>query len=389
MNKSLAMQALSIISACSIFAATSQSMHNNMNSSQDMSMDSYNLAQTKMITPNASPVVKGGLDLFIDADFIYWTARQDGLSYALTSNIPLTAAATENYQTYASGKSLYVNNKYSPGFKVGAGLILDHDGWDLYFQYTWFRTHPSSSTNSGYVVGTPGLDNILGFTSHAPFDDDGDSFRTAYSTWKLSFNEFDLELGRNYYISQKLTLRPHIGFKGGWQNQKFNNYWTLAQPTEIAFQWNSANYNIYQKNNFWNIGLRTGLDTSWMFTKNWSLFGDFAISTLWSKFTHKRKDVATTAGSSVTTENLTDFQTLNNVDYTKQLTPVIELALGLRFDWWFSDDDYRFRLQAGWENQVWFNTNKYKAIADRGALYQERSGNLSLQGLTIEARFDF
>ncbi|MCB1109563.1 MAG: hypothetical protein KDK64_01155, partial [Chlamydiia bacterium] len=35
------------------------------------------------ITPNAAPKITGMADFYFDAAFIYWTARQEGLAYAI------------------------------------------------------------------------------------------------------------------------------------------------------------------------------------------------------------------------------------------------------------------------------------------------------------------
>ncbi len=389
MNKYLLTQLVAGMTAVSAYCVNDgmHSTSNNMHSSSQK-MNPYEQAQAKMITPSAAPVVKGGADVFFNLDFIYWTARQEGQSFAWANSTPDASGASNN-QTFGAGQNVFVNSKYSPGFKIGLGTVLEHDGWDLFAEYTWYKTSPKSSTYSGYLSQAPYLSNLLNFSDFSPAEDPNDSFRTGSAAWKLRFNDFKVELGRNYYISQKLQLRNHIGLRGGWQIQRLNTAWTLTEPTGYSFDWTQMDYWSKNKNYYWTIGVRSGLDSSWMFTQNWSIYGDMALSALWTEFTYTRKDFATTSGSPTSSENVANFQTVSNREQTKQLTPVLELALGVRFDWWFNDDDYRFRLQAGWENQVWFNTNRLQLMETQGQNLTFRNGNLSLQGLTIEARFDF
>lgn len=341
-----------------------------------------------VITPSVSPVVKDGYNLFVDLDFIYWTAREDSLSFANISSIGDTSRGVNN-ATRQQGRSLFVNNKYSPGFKIGAGTLTDHDGWDLYLEYTWFRTHPSASSYNG--KGSPNIElfNSLFFRTPAPEPINYQvTSRTATANWCLLFNNFDLELGRNFFVSHYLTLRPHFGLKGGWQNQKLNSFWRLNNPVNDDYTWISLNYDIYVQQKQWNIGLRSGLDTSWLLTKNWSFFGNAALATLWNEFQVSRVDNTTTRGSLNPEQNVSNIQVRNHSERSHILSPVFEIALGLKFQTAFSEDRYKFSLKAGWENQVWFYQNNFDAVYST-LTNNTNSTNLNLQGLTLEARLDF
>ena len=77
----------------------------------------------------------------------------------------------------------------------------------------------------------------------------------------------------------------------------------------------------------------------------------------------------------------------NNTNLKSQyhtISAVVEFQLGLRWETKFSNDDYRIRLQASWEEQVYFNQNQF-IILGKAPYY----GNLCMQGLNIEARLDF
>jgi hypothetical protein len=320
------------------------------------------------ITPSANPMVTDCCDPFITADFIWWKAEEDGLAFAYTGGAATDASASR-------GTVYQPKFKYEPGFKVGAGLKFKHDGWDLYANYTWLRAnHRSKSVTA---PGSSALFSNYFVQSVAATVDPIVIDGSASGKWKLHFNVVDLELGRNFWISQWLTLRPHFGLKGSWNHQKFGVSYTDVTTT-IGGIGTVADYSLNFKQHQWAVGLRTGLDTAWYMWKKWCIYGEFAISAMCNHFNDKTSEVETSAllaGGSSTT--------LNSKRHSRPVTEVLELALGLRFETTFHNDDYLFMLQAGWEEQIWFNENQLFSP------FTTSSQNLTLQGLTIKAGFEF
>jgi len=367
------------------------SAQNGQGGDQKHFKETYDMIKAKEITPNAGPAVQGGLDVYLLADYILWHASEGGLAYVDNGGVRTSGSAATSNNTLTQGQVLAPHFKMSSGFKVGLGLDFDYDGWDLGATYTWLRTHASSSyaapatgsnrtLNGGnFVVATTGTSDVEDFYNVPTVSGSGD--------WRLHFNNIDLELGRNYFISPKLTLRPHFGLKGTWQTQHYNvtynqtgsawNITTVNTSTPSATNASEV-YTMTSEQHYWGLGIRTGVDTSWMFTRNWSIFGDWAFSTLWGQFKGTRADVSNVT-SSAGAALLTNYTPFNIHSRTHQLNAVLELELGFRYDYWFSDDEYRFRIEAGWENQLWFNQNQFYG----------KAGHLSLQGFTLNVRFDF
>ncbi len=352
-----------VFAQASAFGAQPQKQHN----PTDQFKSSDN-AQFREITPNAGPRVTNGADVFITADFLYWTARQDGMVYAITGrNTFANIDAT-------SGSAQDLDWKAQPGFKVGLGLNLGHDGWDVYAQYTWLHTNVNNSTSVAF--DTPVQQRFVGTYFS---DRDGsitNNYTKARAKWDHHFNVIDLELGRNYFISQFLTLRPHVGLKGTWQDQDFKIRYTqqnIADPTSIDLL-----EKIKFNQDMWGLGIRMGLNTGWHFIENFGLFGNLALTALWSDYSTTRKD-------RVATSNSTNNSLFYNFKFDQYpINAILELALGLRYDVWFSDDDYHFGLSAAWEEQVWINHSRFVRFYS-----SEVQGDLYLHGLTIKARFDF
>ncbi|QVL57594.1 MAG: MOMP family protein [Simkaniaceae bacterium] len=325
----------------------------------------------QVITPNAGPKVDHGIDVCITADFIYWTARMDGLSYAITGSSDGTLNASK-------GSVQYPDWRWKPGFKVGLGLNLPHDGWDIYAEYTWLhsRAWDATSINHKGILPTWDISHLDQFSTTTA------SITSARANWKVHINTFDLSLGRNYFISKFLTLRPFVGFKGSWIKQDYHvRYSVLINP---------LNSTLRMKNDqsYWGIGLRTGMNTAWHLTQAWSLYGDFALSALWSQFEVDRKDTrldeANNGGANNPSLN-TSITVVNSSNDFHTLKGVLELGLGVRGEWWVFEDRYHFLVQAGWEEQLWINHNNLMKLH----FTQSDHGDLTLQGLTIKARFDF
>jgi hypothetical protein len=89
--------------------------------------------------------------------------------------------------------------------------------------------------------------------------------------------------------------------------------------------------------------------------------------------------VTTATGTSTTPLYVGKYKAVYNT-----LTPVLEMGMGLRWDYWFNDRSYHTGLSLGWEQQLWWNMNKFASIA-----YPATNGNLTMQGITFKFRFDF
>ena len=323
---------------------------------------------TRQITPEVEPKVTHWADPFITAEFIYWKAYEEGLQYASSGVAPARTSA-------GRGKVHAPDFDYEPGFKLGFGLRFNHDGWDLYANWTWLSEFEGSGdvdSSDDYVVSGSWITPVV--APQIGLNEFGLSMNEADVDSSMQFNALDLELGRNFYISRYLTLRPHFGFKFGWIDQDYKTkYEDLIFPGAV-----DADYEIKMDQDFFGCGLRTGLDTVWYFTKHWGLYGEFAFAALWSQFHSSRKDSYEDSGAGIA-----EYTTLHTRDHFNTITEVLELGLGFRYDTTFFVGDYAFYLQAGWEEQIWFNQNQFYDMADNV------TGNMSMQGLSVKAGLMF
>lgn len=303
-----------------------------------------------LITPTVEPRVDQGLGFIIDADFIWWKSQVSNFDYG-----------------QLEGKVLSPHFKFAPGFKIGTGMDLQHDGWDGYAQYTYLY-QPTFSTSKSF-------DYDLGYSSlMLPFvQNPVEGTLTALSlmdiaSWRKSqFNILDLEAGRNFFISKKLTLRPHIGMKLA----------TLFEKTRIIYipAGTIKSAKLLLQQNLSGIGARTGIDTLWHITRGFGFYGDAAFTALWGSFHNIFNNRLRYTGK---------YKYQYFTKKTQDILPVFEIGIGLTYMTWFANERYQLYAKAGWEEQIWLSYNK-NVVNGMMSL----DGSLTLQGLTAQLGFAF
>ncbi len=325
----------------------------NNDMSQDTSGSRY------QANPSTNPPSDDRWGGFVWGEYILWTPRAQ-----LVAGISgMSAAGSANL---TQGQALYPDMKLLSGFRVGLGMSLDHDQWDILVDYTWLRQN-STSQDIVYTSGS-------GTTAYASYVLNPASSANLVQVsqigtyWTYQFNNIDLDCGRDFFVGHYFAMRPHAGFKFAWTNNTFFNQYSQTSGSDT--------WNVTQDQDFWGVGPRVGLDPTFFFNDNWQIFVTSAMSLPWSKFSLTNSSV-----------NVTDTLTMYN--YTNDfytIAPVLEAAIGLRWVVKFGDsDEYSFGLQTGWEVQEWFNQNNW--VGPTNAVVS--GGAISQQGLTVRARFDF
>ncbi len=335
-----------------------------------------------MINPPARPVVKDGVDLFLQGDVILWQASESGLGYAVTNN---------NSTTYVNGGSIRNPHfQWDWGFKVGAGYNIPHDGWDLFLDWTRFYASSSDTHTSAPSGGAvfPSLVNTAVLREGVPGPISA-GFASASARWRLHMNLLDLEMGREFYVSKWLTLRPHAGLRSAWLRQRYNvgyyNGPVLQAGTNVLGQ----NLYVHMRNNFWGMGLRGGLCANWGLGSGFSLFSDFASALLLGHFRIYQLETDTSTSP---------IQTRLNVSSKYRATrATVDMAMGLRYEHTFANDSFGLMVQLGWEQHLFFSQNQLSrffgtnltGVHNYSGVFATNQGDLNTQGVTLSIKFDF
>ncbi len=297
----------------------------------------------------ARPVFDG-LGFFATADLLVWHLKEDGTDYAL-----------------AIDKSKCAHFDWDVGFRVGAGYGMEHDAWVGKINFTWFQTNASNQTHSP----SGGLTNELG----AFLTDDGTKAKVR---WNVDYYVIDLEVGRPFFVSKFFSVTPQWGIETAWIFQHVKTRYFLEPPIPVFID----QLKVRAKNNFWGIGPRAGFDANWYFCEHFRLFGSLNAALLWGHFDVRDFEKESGPYISLIIDELdADLDTV---------VPNAQMALGFGWDSNIFQDRFHIGVSVSYEFQYWWRQNQMLTAFQLGSADFERvSKDLTLNGVTLDVRFDF
>lgn len=270
--------------------------------------------------------------------------------------------------------------KYSPGLKLGIGYNFKRDYWDVFLNWTLLNSNKSRKAlfSSTHIIQAPNSTVI-----HFPFPATAGNALiggTVHSDWDLHFTTLDFELGRNFFISRNVGLRPFIGLKANWIKWKFKSKYedfaSAFTPTVMLDPFKG----ILKEDNH-GVGPRMGINSRWILSSlNFAIIGNCAVSLLYSDLkANKTLDVTPLIPSG--------FET---VAHRHELKPVLECFLGVDWNHCIRNSCNIF-LSAGYEAQLWWDQSSgdfYTSFFNfNSELHAVQA--LMLQGLTASMGLNF
>ncbi len=312
-----------------------------------------------MINPPARPVVKSGVDFWIQAEALLMKATEDGLSYAIDGNSNLIGSPNG-----LGGVVKNISYDWDWGFRLGVGYNLPHDGWDLLLNWTWFRSGEKASDKEPFSQSI--YQTYTAFTNAIP------QVGLAKGSSRFHLDFLDFEFGREFFVSKWVTLRPFIGARGGWFTRTFRMKYQQLVSLPLS------TISVELQNRFRSGGLRGGLNTQWGLGCGWSFFGDAAASLLYGR--QQLHQLQSAQGGLF----------LNVHNKWTMVRAMTDLSAGLRWDRLLSDDLYRIRLQLAWEQHLLIGFNKdMNFFSNFPVKYNSNQGDVAVSGVSFQARFDF
>ncbi|MCI5051522.1 MAG: Lpg1974 family pore-forming outer membrane protein [Simkaniaceae bacterium] len=311
------------------------------------------------ITPPCYYPISNPVQVKIGGDLLVWTAREDGLDYAV-SGFDSSGVTTAKKEGRTHGPGF----RWDLGFKAYLDVNVPHDGWDVKLEYTWFLNKDMETNIDSATLGLP----IYSTWIYDP-DDTIQYADKVGGDWRLYFQDMNIELGRCSYISPLITLRPYIGLKGSWQVQTNN-----AQYHDILGNDVITN-SLVMKENFWGIGPRGGADLNFDLVWNWKIITNFATSLLYSRF-------STDMSARMPSEPGDPIEAKIE-DHIRTITPVFEFQGGFQWGTLTYEESFGLIIQLMFETQSWLNMNRFY----NG--FGTRNGNLGLYGFTMKIAFNF
>jgi hypothetical protein len=299
--------------------------------------------QRPTVLPDYCPPPACPAQLAIIGEYRLLTPGRRETAYALSD--PNTNAVPE-------GNLVSLDPARRSGFRVGAAYHPGGSPWEFAIFYTFFQT-----TDTQSVMAAPG--GLLFPTQTRPGT--VDTALTAAATYRLNYDLYDLEVGRNFAMDGSLGLRVVGGVRFASITQDFSaQYDGLSAAQAVATS----------HANFKGVGLIVGGEAHW--TLGWGL----------SLFARTRAGIVVGDGTSRLTEsNNAGASLLADVtDSFRQTVPVVEMGLGVA--WSFR----RFWVRLGYDATNWFQLVDSPAFVDSlspGKIVR-RESNLSLEGFFVQ-----
>ncbi|MDN3506070.1 MAG: Lpg1974 family pore-forming outer membrane protein [Simkaniaceae bacterium] len=350
-------------------------------------------------------------DWIINVAGLYWNAQQDGMEYAIDNHVrtpDITDIATEFPQILQLNNLVDAEYKtpdfdWDWGFKADLGYNFTCDGWDIGIAWTWYRgkanDHIEAELDDNHTLLPlwSAFSNIYGSVLYAS---------DIESHWKLNLNLIDIELGREYWTSKFLSFRPFVGLRVAHIDQNFEilhkgGSWSAQQTVGVSVQ-DAYNNEIDLENDFKGVGIRSGFDTTWNFGCGWGLYGNFAASVVYGRFSIDQDEDIRLA-----TTPFDKIKVLEAKESFKASRAMLDFALGIQWSTMLCECQYGLTVQLGWEkhlffhqNQLW-RTNRIGDSADAVSLFAglpnnsgenvffQRRGTLDTQGFTLSVQFEF
>lgn len=368
--------------------------------------------------------------VFVTVDFLYWYGRENDLCYSVhtetvfAGNASLAfddpgASSVDPFYAGFPTKFKHLDAEWDPGVRVGLGWKMC-DGWDLYADWTYYSTERKHSDSVAPFALFPDLgqealinpwadQSLLIGLAGAQVPGNALPFiaESIHAKWSLRFDQVDLEIGRKYWLSKCFAMRPFVGLRGAWTSARFDVTGETNQTFSAAVLDYKTSDKFHNKN--WGVGLLAGFQPVFYMTSEFSLFGEAGFALLWGDTKSKvnRHYLAVITATSPT-DNQNIEVDVGAPDNYFDMQPVLDLALGLRWETSWCQNRYAFALDAGWEHHIWFDyyhraqplgtiaiSNRQLSIGPTAqnynatAKFNEVITHLSMGGLVVRARFDF
>jgi hypothetical protein len=322
----------------------------------------------------ALPAYIDGFGCFLSMEPIFWFAKVGGTEYAYSglsssSNLPIQGKVDEN--TF----------DWDFGFKVSVGYVLVDDGYDVSLNYTWFDTSDSEASAKDQPSALYFLKSPLLFTMG----------QAAKSNYSIGYNELDAVMGRNYFVSGRLSFHPKIGLQGVWidQRQKVRYFDVIADPS----------YGVVEIKNidrcrFWGVGPTVSSESNWYLKHGFSLYSDMGAALLLGNFTISQNHSMTASEDPEGVDKL-------RVDLngqSKKISPFFSIGLGVMWDTYLEENRARIMIGLGVEgNYLWAQnqtlTADHKEISGTdsfsGLGFKLKGENVAFSGINLKLRIDF
>ena len=334
-------------------------------------MQQKEMAPPTLIDGNTNgTLVSGCANFDFDIDFLLYNRTTSPIALSNGIGILFDSAGSATAQNVVNEGSNYSQSfGFKPGVRASMGVDFNYDGWDLTGTYSWVKFNDTSR------FAFPPAGDGKGWTQNFNFFQDLQSnliTRSMTDTYKMTINLADLSLGRKFYTSKCLLLRPSIGISASYIPQQRKVSYTYDVPAVVVKR------EIFQNNGHgFGFGARIGLDSEWRLATNWSILGNLGFTGLYTTYSDKASLTQYNLGSGVTTVILKSGLSLGDMQFLQSI------FLGIDWHTYFCADKYFVSVHAGWDFMHGFTNWLTSTLSNR------LQDSFAIQGLRTGVEFNF
>jgi len=327
------------------------------------------------------PKEADGYSGFVNASFIYWYAKEDGLDSAESAVL-----GTSGQTLLANSSTVFQQSfSYDPGFKVGGGV--GGDGWNLYTEYTWLRSNHTTSKDApanDLSISGIGVWNVDDWFLQTTALGRSPTGTYISSNCKLGFDIIDLLAGNPIYEKKSVKVSGLVGLRTAWIRQNMNISLTQSAESVGAAFLPAQPIQSLNSSHSWGIGPKAGLGTQFILPKGFRIEGLLAASLLYTQFSSMKHTEDAVTKLAINSSGIT-----TRMGSYSSVRPVMEMNLGIGWEIEFCSK-YSFDLSASYDFTLFWGQNVMRKMLDEyWAGTSAAAGDLYLQGLTIDVSFKF
>ena len=333
--------------------------------------------------PDRADIEGQGWNLSVDV--LYWQTKVQNSFFCTTVDglvdSPINYNQTRNH----------IKFDWSWGFKVGAGYNFEHDDFDVRAEYTYFRNTAQGcvgplSLPSGIESPSIISNYHLLYESFQDYTGDYVTFQyaeQARKSLKNAYNDVYLDLGRAFFVSKCLSIRPALGVEATWFSFKGNSSYTGGNSVEFVFDpakkvdgtyWGGLGSGTLKKSSRLKsvgVGPRLGLDTKYYLCNGFSIYGNGNGALLFTYFQQNSK----------ATYSLQPNNQKTLVNNFHSVIPTAKIDMGVRYDANISCDTQRIGVALGYESVYYWDSFGYSTL--------KGYGGVAMYGVNLKLRWDF
>jgi hypothetical protein len=339
-------------------------------------------------------------------EFLWWTPSENAEPYAQVVTSEDVVGVSVDTSGYPSGYNQSLNLNWAPGAHVGLDWDTKRDFWDLSVDWTWYYNHTNNTTTSATQsatdtnTGLAGSENGKGIygqwlgewfpSGAADFLDEvpiqlvfPGPFSSAKSSWRLSYNVFDLKAGRKF-LSRYNLFKPFFGIQSAFIKRtlsvNYTGYANLGSLLTFVPVYNGFSNGSYEGSmHFSGLGPTFGFWDQVKLPYHMYIFGEFAASLIYGSMIGKDSFSL----SNLVAGSPTSFGGENFHDKNRWIPAThLQMQLGLGWKFLFHDNSMFFDFGAAWESNYWM-FNAFQNSVNEGTT------QIALQGLTAFVTFGF